>query len=65
MLTNAWLSLTYKICTPFIIRMIVALIVFSYERTPIDEAVTRGKMDVLDAINAAAAQVELTGVSVS
>ncbi|BBH02389.1 ankyrin repeat family protein [Prunus dulcis] len=37
----------------------------SYERTPIDEAVTRGKMDVLDAINAAAAQVELTGVSVS
>lgn len=45
--------------------MIVALVVFSYERTPIDEAVTRGKMDVLDAINAAAAQVELTGVSVS
>ena len=30
-----------------------------------DEAVSRGKMDVIDAINAAVAQVELTGISVS
>jgi hypothetical protein len=38
---------------------------FSYEKTPMDEAVSRGKMDVIDAINAAVAQVELTGISVS
>ncbi|XP_030959587.1 ankyrin repeat-containing protein P16F5.05c isoform X1 [Quercus lobata] len=37
----------------------------SYERTPMDEAVSGGKMDVIDAINAAVAQLELTGVSVS
>ena len=30
-----------------------------------DEAVSRGKMDVIDAINAAVAQVELTGIGVS
>ena len=30
-----------------------------------DEAVSRGKMDVMDAINAAVAQVELTGIRVS
>ncbi|KAJ0084413.1 hypothetical protein Patl1_29388 [Pistacia atlantica] len=35
------------------------------QRTPIDEAVSRGKMDVIDAINATAAQVELGGVTVS
>ncbi|XP_044471063.1 ankyrin repeat-containing protein P16F5.05c isoform X1 [Mangifera indica] len=37
----------------------------SHERTPIDEAVSRGKMDVIDAINAAIAQRELSGVTVS
>lgn len=37
----------------------------SHERTPMDEALTRGKMDVIDAINTAVAQVELTGISVS
>lgn len=47
------------------IRMMVAWVVFRYEKTPIDEVVTRGKMDVLEAINAAAAQVELTCVSMS
>jgi hypothetical protein len=30
-----------------------------------DEAVTRGKLDVIDAINAAVAQQELSGVTVS
>lgn len=30
-----------------------------------DEAVSRGKMDVIDAINEAVAQVELTGIGVS
>lgn len=39
--------------------------IFSNERTPMDEAVSRGKMDVIDAINAAVAQVELTGIGVS
>jgi hypothetical protein len=39
--------------------------VFSHERTPMDEAVTRGKLDVIDAINAAVAQQELAGVTVS
>lgn len=29
-----------------------------------DEAVSRGKMDVIDAINTAVAQLELTGVTV-
>lgn len=38
---------------------------FSYERTPMDEAVSGGKMDVIDAINAAVAQLELTGIGVS
>lgn len=38
---------------------------FSHERTPIDEAVSRGKMDIVDAINAAEAQVELGGVAVN
>ncbi|KAL9333807.1 hypothetical protein Peur_073946 [Populus x canadensis] len=37
----------------------------SHERTPMDEAVTRGKLDVIDAINAAVAQQELAGVTVS
>ena len=37
----------------------------SHERTPMDEAVSRGKMDVIDAINAAVAQVELSGTTVS
>jgi hypothetical protein len=39
--------------------------IFSHERTPMDEAVTREKMDVIDAINAAVAQLELAGVAVS
>lgn len=39
--------------------------IFSHERTPMDEAVTRGKLDVVDAINAAVAQLELAGVTVS
>lgn len=30
-----------------------------------DEAVSRGKMDVIDAINASVAQLELSGVTVS
>ena len=37
----------------------------SYEKTPMDEAVTKGKMDVIDAIGAAVAQAELDGVTVS
>lgn len=37
----------------------------SHERSPIDEAVSRGKMDVIDAINEAAAQVELSTAQVS
>ncbi|CAK7330617.1 unnamed protein product [Dovyalis caffra] len=37
----------------------------SHERTPMDEAVTWGKLDVIDAINAAVAQMELAGVTVS
>ena len=37
----------------------------SHERTPMDEAVSRGKMDVIDAINASVAQLELSGVTVS
>lgn len=37
----------------------------SHERTPMDEAVSRGKMDVIDAIGAAVAQVELSGTRVS
>lgn len=39
--------------------------IFSHERTPVDEAVNRGKLDIIDAINEAAAQVELAGSSVS
>ncbi|KAK3187701.1 hypothetical protein Dsin_027262 [Dipteronia sinensis] len=37
----------------------------SHERTPIDEAVSRGEMDVMDTINATMAQLELSGVAVS
>jgi hypothetical protein len=37
----------------------------SHERTPLDEAVSRDKVDVIDAINAAVAQVELAGIRVS
>lgn len=37
----------------------------SHERTPIDEAVSMGKVDVIDAINATMAELELTGVNVS
>ncbi|KAE8037241.1 hypothetical protein FH972_009848 [Carpinus fangiana] len=37
----------------------------SYERTPMDEAVSRDKGDVIDAINAAVALVELAGIRVS
>ncbi|KAE9462144.1 hypothetical protein C3L33_05936, partial [Rhododendron williamsianum] len=37
----------------------------SHERTPMDEAVSRGKMDIIDAIGAAVAQVELSGTRVS
>lgn len=37
----------------------------SHERTPVDEAVSRGKMDVIDAINAAEAQLALAGSSMS
>lgn len=40
-------------------------LIISHERTPIDEAVSRGKMDIIDAMNEAAAQVELTGTRVS
>lgn len=36
----------------------------SHERTPVDEAVNRGKMDAVDAINEAIAQKELRGVTV-
>ncbi|KAL7202694.1 hypothetical protein ACSBR1_034210 [Camellia fascicularis] len=36
-----------------------------HERTPMDEAVSRGKMDVIDAINTAVTQVELSSASVS
>jgi len=38
---------------------------FSHEKTPIDEVVCRGKMNVIDAINEAVAQLELTGTTVS
>lgn len=34
----------------------------SYERTPMDEAVSRGKLDLVDAINAAVLQADLNGV---
>lgn len=37
----------------------------SHEKTAMDEAVTTGKMDVIDAIGAAVAQAELDGVTVS
>ncbi|MCI42149.1 protein TANC1-like, partial [Trifolium medium] len=33
----------------------------SHERTPMDEALTRGKLEVMDAINEAEALVELRG----
>ena len=32
---------------------------FSHERTPVDEALSKGKLDVLDAINVSIAQLEL------
>ncbi|KAF3326179.1 ankyrin repeat domain-containing protein 2-like protein [Carex littledalei] len=38
---------------------------WSHERTPVDEAVCKGKLEVVDAINAAVAQAELEGVTVS
>lgn len=38
---------------------------FSHERTPVDEAVCKGKLEVVDAINAAVAQAELEEVTVS
>lgn len=38
---------------------------FSHERTPVDEAVTGGKLEVMDAINEAEALVELRGALVS
>lgn len=38
--------------------------IISHERTPMDEAVSRGKMDIIDAVNEAAAQVELSGTRV-
>ena len=41
------------------------MLLFSYERTPMDEAVSRGKLEVMDAINEAMAQIELTGASMS
>ncbi|KAK6142825.1 hypothetical protein DH2020_023173 [Rehmannia glutinosa] len=44
---------------------ITSYITNHHERTPVDEAVSRGKLDVIDAINEAAAQVELTGTRVS
>ena len=37
----------------------------SPEGTPIDEAVTMGKIGVTEAINATIAELELTGVNVS
>ncbi|KAF6999663.1 hypothetical protein CFC21_015654, partial [Triticum aestivum] len=37
----------------------------SHEKTPMDEALTLGKMEVVDAIGAAVAQAELNGVTVS
>ncbi|KAI3990060.1 hypothetical protein MKX01_013546 [Papaver californicum] len=37
----------------------------SHDRTPMDEAVTLAKLDVIDAINAAVTQLELSGVAVS
>ncbi|KAE8038106.1 hypothetical protein FH972_010648 [Carpinus fangiana] len=37
----------------------------SYERTPMDEAMSRDKVDVIVAINAAVALVELAGIKVS
>ena len=37
----------------------------SHERTPIDEAVNMGKMDVIDAINTTIAELEFTGVNIS
>ncbi|URE26767.1 Ankyrin repeat [Musa troglodytarum] len=37
----------------------------SHERTPMDEAVSRGKMDVINAINMTVAQVELDDVNIS
>lgn len=42
-----------------------SLLFSSHERTPVDEAVSMGKMDVIDAINTAVTQVELDSVSVA
>lgn len=38
---------------------------FSHERTPMDEAVVSGKLEVMDAINEAVALVELRSALVS
>lgn len=40
-------------------------VLVSYERTPMDEAVSRGKLDLVDAINAAVLQADLNGVRLS
>ncbi|KAK8955476.1 hypothetical protein KSP40_PGU015571 [Platanthera guangdongensis] len=40
------------------------LVPSSHERTPIDEAVSRGKMEIVDTVNAAVVQGELQGVGV-
>lgn len=46
-------------------KILNIIFVYSHEKTPMDDALTRGKMDVIDAINTAVAQIELTGISVS
>ena len=60
-------SLEFVLCFSHVCRhsLIYNWMVFSHERTPMDEAVTRGKLDVIDAINSAVAQQELAGVTVS
>lgn len=40
-------------------------VLVSYERTPMDEAISRGKLDLVDAINAAVLQADLNGVRLS
>lgn len=42
----------------------LSFVLFRHERTPVDEAAVGGKMDVIDAINTAVTQVELTRTSV-
>lgn len=49
----------------YVHNSLLVWVMCSHERTPMDEAVSNNKMDVIDAINAAVAQLELAGINVS